>query len=228
MDKSTLLIELGKLAEAFSVSDKRVEKLSEIYHEILRDKISDVQMARAAEHLLFNGDKFPTIKVLLEVARTFPDPKFEVVKTNCITCQGMGTVYAEISDRGHTYKTLFKCPDCENCGHDYPKWDNDFRRRGYRLIDTNVYWDADDENIIKGLVVLCFEKRGDKLVLRKDSTLWKKTPEDCQQAALKLAQEWRPKTYTVGEALMIKADRVREFRREKNVEQDNLREDLSF
>jgi len=90
-----------------------------VFYEAIKDKLDDLSFRRTINYIRDNNDKFPTIKVLLELGRSFR-PAVERKETMCMICGGSGCLTAK-SDDG--YRFVFKCKSCNNCKADYPVWD---------------------------------------------------------------------------------------------------------
>lgn len=174
MDKSSLITCLDNLAAAFNVSESRLSKMTDIYFQSMGEKVSDMQISKATQHLLETAERFPTISVFLEACRMY-EPEGMLAHIPCAMCEGLGTITADWREypKSTKYTYLFKCPNCENCTYDYPAWSDDFRRLGYKPNLKLITWDENDEYIVKGLVALGVE-----------SIAWKRAPEACRKKAL--------------------------------------------
>lgn len=121
------------LAEAFGISERRLDRLKPVYFKFLEDRISDRQLAQTAELLLLTGEKFPTVKELLEASRNFPEHRGNTERSLCDFCDSSGLVRASSISDNIIYYTIFKCPYCLNCQYDYPVWGKKWEREGYTI-----------------------------------------------------------------------------------------------
>ncbi len=192
------------VAAAFGLAESRVEKMEPVYYRALDPRISDSQFTRTIEYVLTNSDRFPTIKALLEIARTYPDPTVARESEVCALCEGSGTLSAVRKYSGHSYTTLFKC-SCSNCVHDYPAWQDDFSKVGYTPTFKNrSEWNPHDKHQVKGLALMGVKSRA-----------WKCAPQDCREAADRLVGVVVPGS--VSEALTSKSDPEKEKERRARI-----------
>lgn len=204
--------QMGRLGAAFGYSGKRLDDAIPVYHEALEIRISEPQLMRTVEHLLVNGDKFPTIKAMLEVARMFPDAQTPQQLKSCSSCGGTGIIRARDKDG---YKPIFKCPDCENCQANYPVWNDELFQRGYSREVVNVGWNEYDPLMIKGLVAM-----GPR------SIVWKKATLECRAAAQRLLGNKAHQHGSVGEAMTTMPDAHAEAARARNIAADRKSEQV--
>lgn len=170
--------EMKRMADAFGESQKeKFDRQMDAFFEMLETRMSDEQLANTIDFIIRSGDRFPTIRDILEASRNFPDPLIRYQGTDCQFCESTGILKARQKVGNIEYSAVFKCPECQNSLQAYPVWTNDFKQKGYRLDLRESGWSATDLGQLRGL-----------LIQGEDSRAWKRAPEAVQKAAKELAK----------------------------------------
>ena len=150
---TTMMIDLADTLGA-PTGDKFNKRIAKYYDHLSRFELPELKAAfKYAES---NLERFPPPKLLIELARVEKNknPISFMAVTACVLCSASGVIKTETRSKGLIYRTIFKCPECDNCKANYPTWNENYRKFNYIPVFPLSGWNENDQNQQKGIEML--------------------------------------------------------------------------
>ena len=184
---------MARLADAFGETTKdRFDKRMAVYFQALTARLDDEQLGATIGFLIEQGERFPTIKTILDAAKGFARKPIarQWAQGNCAPCGGRGLLTALRRYGQADLEYTFRCPTCDSTGlTGLPVWGPHFKQEGFRLRYA-MEWDIDDPAMVKGLAII-----------GPGSTPWKLAPPEMRAAAMKLIPNLTEHDRQIGKAV---------------------------